>query len=353
MATTHLAYRSLADRQLSAPVRALAEETFFCDEIWLDLLARLYGYSPMLLTSTNSSGLVSGLLPLCYMQSPITGRRLVSLPFSDHCPLLAEDEDSANDLIDQAVRLARDKKVRYLELRTGLSDSAGKRPELLEGNLYVRWVFSLTADTDAMWNSLRKPVQKRVKRSRRLGVDVRLADQRRDIDTYYRLHLLVRSRKHGMPPQSIQFFYALWDTFHASGKLQLLLAEQEGRVIAAMILLGSGKTMRCAYSASDDAHLNLAPNNLLFWKSMEWSGAHGYETLDFGRTARDNQGLMDFKQRWGATMEPLPYYYYPRISGLATTSENSWKFQLMTNLWRKLPLPVAGVLGGYLYPHLG
>jgi hypothetical protein len=53
------------------------------------------------------------------------------------------------------------------------------------------------------------------------------------------------------------------------------------------------------------------------------------------------------------TMEPLPYYYYPHIAGLAATAESSWKYRLLTTCWKLLPLSIAGSLGGCLYKHLG
>ena len=62
---------------------------------------------------------------------------------------------------------------------------------------------------------------------------------------------------------------------------------------------------------------------------------------------------MEFKRRWGAIKEPLPYYYYPRTAGLASTSERSWKFRLLTSCWRRLPLQVAEPVGSLLYKHLG
>ncbi len=55
----------------------------------------------------------------------------------------------------------------------------------------------------------------------------------------------------------------------------------------------------------------------------------------------------------GAIEEPLPYYYYPRVAGLAATSESSWAFRTLTACWKRLPLGVAQVLGGHLYKHLG
>lgn len=305
------------------------------------------------LTTINSTGQITGFLPLCHIQSPLSGRRLVTLPFSDYCPLLATDETSADDLIDQAIRLAQEKGVKSLELRTGINDVLARRSDLVEGNLYVRWLKPLIADSDTLWSSIERSVREKIKKAQRLGVQVRLVHHREEMEQYYRLHLLPRSKKHGMPAQSRRFFFELWDTFASTGTMQLWLAEHQGNTLAGEILLTSGQTIICVYNASDQRYLHLAPNHLLMWTTMKWACMQGYQMLDFGRTGCANKGLMDFKRRWGAIKEPLPYYYYPSIKGLVATPEDSWKYRLLTRCWRQLPLWIAGPLGGYLYEHLG
>ena len=347
---THI---SLADSSLHNFIEQHSARTLYYSQAWLDLISRLYGYAVIPLTTTNTDGQIAGFLPLCSMQSPLTGRRLVTLPFSDLCPLLAVDEASANDLIDQAVSLAQRQKVRYLELRTGVNGVLAKRADLIEGNLYVRWLLPLSADPDLVWSKVRKPVQRQVKKSQKLGVHVRISHQRDDMAHYYRLHLQTRCKKHGMPAQPQRYFFELWDTFAGDGTLQLLLAEYQGAIIAGMMLFVSGPTIRYAYGASDERFLNLAPNDLLMWTAIKSGCALGCQALDLGRTACDNEGLMEFKRRWGAIKEPLPYYYFPHVAGLASTSESSWKYRLLTTCWKQLPLPLAGSLGGYLYKHLG
>jgi FemAB-related protein (PEP-CTERM system-associated) len=336
-------------------VEQLANDaSFYYSQAWLNLITTLYGYRIIPLLTTNQAGQTTGFLPLCLIQSPLTGRRLVALPFSDYCPLLASDDEAANALVTQAIDLAQQKKVRYLELRTGPNEVLARRTDLVEeGDLYVRWLLPLSTDPDTIWSKLRKPVQHQIKKSRKLGVQVRIAQHREDVEHYYRLHLQTRSKKHGMPAQPAQFFYGLWDNFAANGAMQLLLAEYEGHIIGGMVLLVSGTTLRYAYGASDETYLHLAPNNLLMWTAITWGCEHGCQVLDMGRTARENGGLMEFKRRWGAIQEPLPYYYYPATAGLVATSEQSQKFRLLTNCWRRLPVKVAGPLGGILYRHLG
>lgn len=344
---------SLTDSSLQSFIEQQGKNSLCYKPAWLDLITKLYGYSVLPLTTTNASGQITGFLPLCLIQSPLTGQRLVALPFADQCPLLALDEASALDLIDQAIRLAQQQKVRYLEMRTGLNEVLTKRSDLMEGNLYVRWLIPLQTNPDTVWQGLRKPVQHQVKKSQKLGVQVRVAQEREEVAQYYRLHLQTRSKKHGMPSQSLRYFYGLWDAFAESGSMRLLLAEYQGVSIAGMILLVDGATIRYAYGASDQRYLNLAPNNLLMWIAIQLGCIEGYQTFDMGRTACDNEGLMEFKRRWGALKEPLPYYYYPHTAGLASTSESSWKFRLLTSGWKHLPLPVARVLGDRLYKHLG
>src|SRR5579864_5924881 len=137
-------YTDFADLHLNDFVKQQTTEPLYYSRAWLDLITKLYGYSMIPLITTNTTGQITGFLPLCSVQSPLTGRRLVALPFSDYCPLLATDDAIASNLIDQAIHLAQRRKVKYLELRTGVNDLLSKHSDLVEANLYVRWLLSLT-----------------------------------------------------------------------------------------------------------------------------------------------------------------------------------------------------------------
>lgn len=326
---------------------------FYSDERWLDLIQTVYGYTVTRLEVRGADGGLRGYLPVCALSSPLTGRRIVSLPFSDVCGLVAADSATAHQLIDQAVELGRKHRARYVELRTGSSAILAERADFVATDNYVRWRLALDAGEESVWSGVQKPVQRQVRKSRKMGVAIRFAQQREEMDTYHRLHVGTRTGKHGMPAQPRAFFRGLWDRFGADGTMQVLFAEFEGRTIAGMVLFAAGDTVRYAYGASEEQSLHLAPNNLLMWESIAWAVGKGYHFFDMGRTARDNQGLMEFKRKWGAIADPLPYYYSPRVAGLASTSEESRKYQVLTACWKRLPLPVASSLGGMLYKHLG
>ncbi|MEO7000929.1 MAG: GNAT family N-acetyltransferase [Ktedonobacterales bacterium] len=328
-------------------------DSFFTDARWLALIESVYGYRVTRLSARGADGEAGGELLVCALSSPLTGRRVVSLPFSDACPLTATDSTVTRQLLDQALALGHDYRARYVELRTGVCEALAGRDDFAASDGYVRWRMGLTGGEDAVWSQVRKPVQRQVRKARKSGVTVRFASSRDEMSIYHRLHVGTRSRKHGMPAQPLRFFQELWDRFGNDGKVQLLLAEYEGAPIAGMVLLAAGDTVRYAYGASDDRYLHLGPNNLLMWESITWAIGNGYHAFDMGRTARDNEGLMNFKRGWGAVETPLTYYYAPQVAGLASTSETSRTYQLLTACWRRLPLPVAATLGSALYKHLG
>src|ERR1700688_473740 len=66
----------------------------FHSAAWLEALSRTYGYKSFALTTSRDHQDLENALVFCRIESWLTGRRLVSLPFSDHCePLLRNEED--------------------------------------------------------------------------------------------------------------------------------------------------------------------------------------------------------------------------------------------------------------------
>ena len=83
---------------------------------WLPVLARGLDHRMYCLEATRN-GQTCGLLALAYVRSWLFGRFLVSLPYLNYGGVVADDPPAANALIDQAVVMADQLQVRYLELR--------------------------------------------------------------------------------------------------------------------------------------------------------------------------------------------------------------------------------------------
>src|SRR5271163_255271 len=77
---------------------------------WLEALRRTYGYEPIVLTTSPAGRELQNGLVLCQVNSWWTGRRLVSVPFADHCEPLVNDADEFNGVLSAlAERLVSDR----------------------------------------------------------------------------------------------------------------------------------------------------------------------------------------------------------------------------------------------------
>ena len=63
----------------------------FHERGWLEALQRTYGYKPFVLTLNSPAESLTNGIVVCRISSWLTGTRLVSLPFADHCEPLVSD----------------------------------------------------------------------------------------------------------------------------------------------------------------------------------------------------------------------------------------------------------------------
>ena len=98
--------------------------------------------------------------------------------------------------------------------------------------------------------------------------------------------------------------------------------------------------------ASDRRHWELRPNNLVMWTAIDWACRRGYRQLDFGRSELDNEGLRDFKRRWGAMELPLRYSY---VAARPPRSTSPVTKRALAALIQTSPPAVCRALGELLY----
>src|SRR5690349_10555944 len=82
---------------------------------WLRAIRQTYGYDVIAYTSSAGTGPLEDGLPFCHVNSWLTGRRLVSLPFSDHCEPLTDTAAGLSVLLTSLMGECRSAK--YVELR--------------------------------------------------------------------------------------------------------------------------------------------------------------------------------------------------------------------------------------------
>jgi hypothetical protein len=85
---------------------------------WLGALATTYGYAPVAFTTSAPNEYLTNAVLFCAVRSWLTGSRLVSLPFSDHCEPLVECTDQFGTLCAHAEALRGREGRKYVEIRS-------------------------------------------------------------------------------------------------------------------------------------------------------------------------------------------------------------------------------------------
>ena len=79
----------------------------------------------------------------------------------------------------------------------------------------------------------------------------------------------------------------------------------------------------------------------------------GCRVFDFGRS-KEGTGAYSFKKNWGFTPTPLNYEFKLRVGDtIPDVNPLNPKYRLMIGTWKRLPLPVANLLGPMLVRNLG
>ena len=80
----------LRDRRWDNYIGSEPRSSVFHSRAWLLALNRTYQYQPVAFTTSAPDEALQNAIVFCRVKSWLTGKRLVSLPFSDHCePLVA------------------------------------------------------------------------------------------------------------------------------------------------------------------------------------------------------------------------------------------------------------------------
>ncbi len=338
--------RPLDGPEWGAFVSGQPEATIFHHPAWAQLLADTYGYRSFALVQTNPSGEIVAGLPVVATRRRLMGTAMVSLPFADHCPPLAQDAGHLAAFADGLVAWRQMAGCRRLDIRAEIPPRAGIYPVLVA----VRHVLTLDGGGDEVRRRLnRTPSGRAIRKAERLGVEVRITQSAVDLPAFYHLHWRTRQRL-GVPVQPRRFVEALW-----AGLIQrqlgfLVVASKDERPIAAAVFLAWNRQLIYKYGASDPRYWELRPNHLVMATAIEWACARNYRLLDFGKTDLDNPGLRDFKRRWGSVELPLTYSY---LSAKPPRASSGLSLRLVSRLIKRSPPIVCRAIGELFYGRFG
>ena len=319
--------------------------TFFHTSAWARGLNESYGYAPHYLTVVQG-GQLSGLLALMAVESCLTGKRGVSLPFSDECQPVAADQETFDALFNEAIATGRRSGWKYVEIRGGTDFLPNAPPAATH---YVH-TLELSPDEAGVSRRFKSNIRRNIQKAEKEGVAVAIERSREALAAFYELHCGTR-RHHGLPPQPWSFFAKIYEHIVAAGKGFVALAGYRDRWIAGAVYALYRDQAIYKYGASDRAAQHLRPNNLVMWEAIRWCCRNAVRSFSFGRTEPENEGLLQFKRGWGTSESTLTYYRYDlKVNRFVAGTTSAGK---LNGLFRRMPVPMLRMAGNLLYRHMG
>jgi len=320
------------------------DASFFQGAAWARVLTETYGYTPVYFQAVRDNR-VEAVLPVMEVESRLTGRRGVSLPFTDHCEPVGASPAVLKSVFQEAVRHGRARRWKYLECRGGGSLFVGATPSLSFFSHQLR----LLPDLDYLFSRFESSVRRAIRKAERAGLKVEFARDLPAVQTYYALHCQTR-REHGLPPQPFRFFREIQRHILEAGLGCVVSARQRSRALASAIFFFQGDEAIYKFGASDPGQRELRANNLVMWEAIRWLAGRGVKNLDFGRTSLANAGLRRYKLGWGGEEHTLDYFKYD-LRRDEFVLDHDAAFGWHNRLFQHLPVALARVAGEILYRH--
>lgn len=329
-------------------VDSAPEATFFHRFGWKRVLQDAFGHTPYFLLAEDISDgqppTIVGLLPLAQVRSRLFGNKLASLPFCVYGGIVATSDAAAQALRSAACTLAQDLNVDALELRNMHASGAGWPVK----DLYYSFRKGISADNEANLKAIPNKQRAMVRKGIAAGL---VSEEDADSKRLYRVYA-ESVRNLGTPVFSQCYLQLLRQEFGTDCRV-LMIRDGNEDVAGVMSFYFRGEVLPYYGGSIARARSIKGCNDFMYWELLRRSADEGLTSFDFGRSKRDT-GAFNFKRNWGFEPEALAYeYYLVAANEVPDVNPSNPRYHLLVNAWRRLPLPVANLLGPPLARSLG
>lgn len=337
----------LSDPRWTEFVRNHPRACVFHTSDWLRVLQTTYQYKPVAFTLSAPGELLQNALLFCDVKTWLTRRRMVSLPFSDHCEPLVSDESEYGALLEAPLREVQQGVMSYVEVRPETSSySEGKESNPEE---YFLHKLDLSPTIETIYKNLHvDSIRRKIQKGEREKLQVESGSSEKLLAEFYQLHVITR-RRQLVPPHPLRWFQGVLKCMGERAKIRV--ARKDQQPVSAVLTIEDEKSMIYKYGCSDSRFHNLGAMPFVFWNMVQDAKARGLHFIDLGRSNLDNPGLISFKDRWGAAKQRLIYARFPARKG--SNPDNSLRIRTAKFIFGYCPESVLTAAGNFLYPHIG
>lgn len=321
------------DERIDAFVRAHPDATPFHLTGWTKAVEVGCGQRGRFLIAERD-GVIIGLLPLTEMRSPLFGKALVSAGFAVGGGVLGE---GTRPLAAAARALG----CPSVELRGGPVPDGWSS----DSSSYLGFARPLAADDDAELLAIPRKQRAEVRKS--LTSDLEVVTGGAELaGEHYRVYA-ESVRNLGTPV----FPRRLFTEALARLDSDILTVRWQGRAVASVLSLYFNGVAYPFWGGGTVAARALRANDRMYFALMAHARARGCTHFDFGRS-KTGTGPAAFKKNWGFEGVPLTYARWSDGPAREVNPLNP-KYALMVRGWKKLPLPLATLVGPWISRGLG
>lgn len=325
-------------------VAELPGATIFHTANWARVLVDSYNYKPRYFC-TVADGSLTNIVPMMGINSLLTGKRGVSLPFSDQVEPLVTDKGEFDHLVNAMLAFGKKSSWKTIAFNGGQEVFT----DALPSDTHLTFRVKLCRDNSQLFDSFKGSTRRNIRKAIKTGVVANIYKTKESINEFYWLNCITR-KDHGLPPQPFTFFEMIYEHIIKKGKGFVCLGKINGKSVSGAVFFHFNGHAIFKYGASLKKFLAYRPNNLVIWESIKASFASGAKNIDLGRTETHHEGLIHFKRGWGCSNDPLNYFTIDITPGIFVQSKK--RFKSSYAVFSQLPIPVLKILGKWMYRHV-
>jgi lipid II:glycine glycyltransferase (peptidoglycan interpeptide bridge formation enzyme) len=150
-------------------------------------------------------------------------------------------------------------------------------------------VVDITGKEEEILGRMKQKCRYNVRLAEKKGVTVRPWS---DINGFHALIKMTGGRD-GFSVHSLEYYERVYNLFHPAGMAELLVAEFEGKPLAALMVFSRGIRSWYLYGASSDEERNRMPAYLLQWEAMRWAKSKGAEEYDLWGVPDEDENVLE------------------------------------------------------------
>lgn len=287
---------------------------------------------------TRQMGVITGWLPLTEVRSALFGKALVSSGFGVGGGIVATHPEAAAALAKAAIDHATAKSFASIELRGGAIPSGWNQWD----NRHCGFERALAADDEAELLAIPRKARAEVRKGINGGLRVTVGREISDLAAHYAVYSQ-SVRNLGTPVFPRRLFAAMIKAFPDSS--DILTIWRGDKPLASVLSFYRNGAVMPFWGGGSYAARAARANELMYYELMLHARRRGMTRFDFGRS-KTGSGPFHFKKNWGFEPQPLTYGAWTAPGSKARNIDpTDESYSRKIELWKKLPLPVANLIG--------